>query len=52
MLEAVARDHGVWARELVQGLNEASHQAPATPVGDRLALVDRTKRLAKEVLAR
>ncbi|MGW7644183.1 AAA family ATPase [Streptomyces bobili] len=52
VLEAVARDHGLWARELIQGLNQASHQAPATPVGDRLALVDRTKRLAKEVLAR
>ncbi|MEU2749762.1 AAA family ATPase [Streptomyces collinus] len=52
VLDAVARDHGPWARELIQGLNQASHQAPATPIGDRLALVDRTKRLAKEVLAR
>ncbi|WP_240508939.1 AAA family ATPase [Streptomyces agglomeratus] len=52
VLDAVARDHGRWARELIHGLNQASHQAPATPIGDRLALVDRTKRLAKEVLAR
>lgn len=52
VLDAVARDHGPWARELTQGLNQASHQAPTTPIGDRLALVDRTKRLSKEVLAR
>lgn len=52
VLEAVAHDHGTWARELIQGLNQASHQAPTMPVGDRAALVDRTQRLAKEVLAR
>jgi len=52
VLDAVARDHGPWARELIQQLNQASHRAPTTPAGNRLALVDRTKQLAKEVLAR
>ncbi|WP_432174098.1 AAA family ATPase [Streptomyces sp. Tue6028] len=52
VLDAVARDHGPWARELIQRLNQASHQAPATPIGNRVALVNRTKQLAKEVLAR
>ncbi|MFD7775702.1 AAA family ATPase [Streptomyces sp. NPDC059753] len=52
VLDVVARDHGAWAKQLIQGLNQASHQASATPVDDRLALVDRTTQLAKEVLAR
>ncbi|MEU5365850.1 AAA family ATPase [Streptomyces sp. NPDC005925] len=52
ILNAVAHDHGSWARELIQELNQASHQAPTRPVGDRMDLVSRTTRLTREVLAR
>lgn len=49
VLDAIARDHGTSARDLIRLLNQASHQAPTTPVGDRRDLVRRTERLAKAV---
>ncbi|MFD5748199.1 AAA family ATPase [Streptomyces sp. NPDC127033] len=49
VLDAIARDHGAPARDLIRQLNQASHQATATPVGDRRDLVKRTERLAKAV---
>ncbi|WP_030598580.1 AAA family ATPase [Streptomyces fulvoviolaceus] len=52
VLDAIARDHGASARDLIRLLNQASHQAPTTPVGDHRDLVRRTERLAKAVQAR
>lgn len=52
VLDSIAADHGTWAKALVLLCNEASHQAPRTPVGDRRDLVRRTERLARAVLAR
>ncbi|MFD3309435.1 AAA family ATPase [Streptomyces sp. NPDC058694] len=52
VLNAIAREHGSSARDLIRLLNQASHQAPTTPVGDHRDLVRRTERLAKEVQAR
>ncbi|MBT2392329.1 AAA family ATPase [Streptomyces sp. ISL-1] len=51
VLDAVAGDHGPWAKDLIRQCNAASHQA-GTPVGDRKELVRRTERLAKAVQAR
>ncbi|MCX5334555.1 ATP-binding protein [Streptomyces sp. NBC_00140] len=52
VLDAIARDLGTPARDLIRLLNQASHQAPTTPVGDHRDLVRRTERLTKAVQAR
>ncbi|MEU0395789.1 AAA family ATPase [Streptomyces sp. NPDC006208] len=51
VLDAIARDHGPWAKDLIRQCNEASHRAPVH-VGDRKELVRLTERLAKAVQAR
>ncbi|MFB7288115.1 AAA family ATPase [Actinacidiphila glaucinigra] len=51
VLEALAVEHGPWAKVLIRQVNGASHQA-AVQVGDRKELVRRTERLAKAVQAR
>ncbi|TKA11916.1 hypothetical protein [Actinacidiphila oryziradicis] len=51
VLEAVARDHGPWARTLIQQCNAGTHQALPT-VADRRDLVKSTERLAKAVQGR
>ncbi|MFJ1595482.1 AAA family ATPase [Streptomyces sp. NPDC088261] len=49
--DAIAGDHGEWARVLIRQCNTGSHQELPSEV-DRLDLVARTERLAQAVLGR
>ncbi|MGP3756167.1 AAA family ATPase [Streptomyces sp. IBSNAI001] len=51
VLEAVGREHGPWARKLIQQCNTGAHEA-LSPLVDSRDLVMRTERLAEAVLAR
>ncbi|MFD6281399.1 chromosome segregation protein SMC, partial [Streptomyces sp. NPDC060209] len=51
VLEIVGREHGPWARALIQECNAGTHRV-LSPSVDRMDLVRRTERLAMEVLAR